>query len=120
MEFGMLQPEELGPGLVHLPIDEVRTEGPGEVGERVAVALADGPAFWLHLDVDVLDQATFPATDYLMPNGMSWDELGAVLGPLASSPALTGASLACYNPQKDPELRCGRALVDALGSAFAG
>ena len=51
---------------------------------------------------------------------MSWDELAAALGPLASSPALTGASLACYNPEKDPGRSCGRALVDALGVAFAG
>ena len=26
---------------------------------------------WVHLDVDVLDQAAFPATDYLMPGGLS-------------------------------------------------
>jgi arginase len=120
MEYGMLQPEELGPGLVHLSVDEVRSEGPGAVGERVTGALADGPRFWLHLAVDVPDQAIFPATDYLMPNGMTWDEIGADLRPHAASPALAGASLACYNPEKDPELGCGRALVDAVGAAFSG
>jgi arginase len=55
-----------------------------------------------------------------MPNGMSWEELGDCLGPLASSPALAGVSLACYNPEKDPGRRCGRALVEALGAAFSG
>ena len=44
----------------------------------------------------------FRATDYLMSGGMTWSELAAALGPLASSPALAGVSLACYNPEKDP------------------
>jgi hypothetical protein len=37
-----------------------------------------------------------------------------VLAPLAASEELIGASLACYNPEKDPALVCGRRLVDAL------
>lgn len=119
IEHGMLQPERLGPGLTHLPVDEVRSEGPEAVGERLALALADQPAFWIHLDVDVLDREAFPATDYLMPNGLTWEELEPLLGPLASSPSLVGASLACYNPEKDPGSRCGRVLVSALGAAFA-
>jgi arginase family enzyme len=70
--------------------------------------------------VDVLDQDVFGATDYLMPNGMSFQELADCLGPLARSPALAGASLACYNPEKDQGRRCGRALVDSLKAAFSG
>ena len=45
---------------------------------------------------------------------MSWEELGELLAPLLSSEALIGASIACYNPEKDPGLACGRALVEAL------
>ncbi len=119
LEHGMLQAEELGPGLTHLSVDELRAEGPGAAGERVASSLAARGAFWLHLDVDVLDQDVFAATDYLMPNGLSWEELGGVLGPLASAPAMAGASLACYNPEKDPGRRCGRALVEALEAGFS-
>jgi arginase len=120
IQYGMLQPEELGPELVHLSVDEVRSEGPRAASERVAAALSAGPALWLHLDVDVLDQDVFAATDYLLPNGMSWEELGDVIRPLASSGCLAGASLACYNPEKDPGRACGRALVDVLGQAFSG
>lgn len=120
LEHGMLQPEQLGTGLTYVSVDEVRAEGPRAVGQRVAASLSAGAPFWLHLDVDVLDQDTFGATDYLMPNGMSWDELGGALGPLASAPALAGVSLACYNPEKDPGRRCGRALVDTLRVAFSG
>jgi arginase len=117
--YGMLQPEELGPGLTHLPVDDVRAQGPAAVGERVAAALRSRGRFWLHLDVDVLDQDVFPATDYLMPNGMTWEELLPVIEPLASAPSLIGVSLGCYNPEKDPDRACGRALVEALRASLS-
>ncbi|MGH2926027.1 MAG: arginase family protein [Solirubrobacterales bacterium] len=119
LAYGMLQPEDLDPEPIQLSVEEVRAEGPEAASRRVADALSARP-FWLHLDVDVLDQDVFAATDYLMGGGMTWDELAASLGPLAASPALAGASIACYNPEKDPGRRCGRGLVDALRTAFAG
>jgi arginase len=118
--YGMLQPEELGPGLTHLSVDEVRGEGPAVIGERVAGALSERGPMWLHLDVDVLDQDVFPATDYLMPNGMTWAELMPVLAPIAASASLAGVSLGCYNPDKDPARECGRALVGAIGRVLDG
>jgi arginase len=118
IEHGMVQPEELGSGLTHLSVDEVRSGGSRATSERIAASLSAGAPFWLHLDVDVLDQDVFPATDYLMPNGMTWDELLAAVVPFATSPALLGASLACYNPEKDPDGECGRALVDGIRAAF--
>ena len=113
-EYGMLQPEEL-PGLLHPSIDEVRAEGPAATGERVAAELAGRGRFWLHFDVDVLDEDVFPATDYLMPGGMSWPEVEPLLAAFLGSPALAGVSLGCYNPEKDDaERSCGRAVVRAL------
>lgn len=120
LAYGMRQPEELEPVPLLHSAAELHAGDPAslaaETGERLA---AQGP-FWLHLDVDVLDQDVFPATDYLQPGGLDWEQLGAVLSPLLASPALAGASIACYNPEKDPGLECGRALVTALGDAFAG
>ena len=59
--------------------------------------------FWIHLDVDVLDEVAMPATDYLMPGGLEWDELAALMAPLGAAPALVGLSLGCVNPEKDPD-----------------
>jgi arginase len=114
IEDGMRQPEDLdSPPHLH-PVEAVRADGLGATGETVARSLAaDGP-FWLHLDVDVLDQEAFPATDYLMPGGISLADLDDLLAPLLASEALIGASVACYNPEKDPGSACGRALVKAL------
>ena len=75
---------------------------------------------WLHIDLDVLDQDVFPATDYLMSGGLDWDELVALVTPVARDPRLAGWSLACYNPEKDPGGRDGRAIVAAMERIFGG
>jgi len=117
VECGMRQPETLRPAPIQRSAEDLRVAGPGHVGAEVAATLAAQSPFWLHFDVDVLDQAVFPATDYLMPGGLNWEGLGLVLPPLLRSPRLIGASLACYNPEKDPGQACGHALVEALGGA---
>jgi arginase len=89
--------EVLGPA-------ELRAEGLRAAGARAARRLgADGRPFWIHLDLDVLDERAMPATDYLMPHGLEWNELAQLLAPLGSSPGLAGLSLACLNPEKDPD-----------------
>jgi arginase len=74
--------------------------------------------FWLHLDVDVLDEAVFPATDYLMPGGIGLRDLAGLLRPLGQDPGLVGVSVGCYNPQKDPDRHCGAALAGVLADAL--
>ena len=112
---GMRQPEELDRPPLLYGAEELRPQGIAAAATELAARLGAGP-FWLHLDVDVLDEAVFPATDYLQPGGLDWDELATILAPLAASPHRIGASLACYNPDKDPGFDCGRALVAALSS----
>jgi arginase len=90
---------------------------------QIALAARDrfaaaGIPYWLHLDVDVLDEAVFPATDYLMPGGLDLAELAELMRPLGQDPALIGASVGCYNPQKDPERRCGTALANLLAETL--
>jgi arginase len=106
---------ELGDGFHPVSKQAVRSEGPSAVGERVAAGLsARAGRFWLHLDVDVLGEDVFPATDYLMPDGLTMDELVALMRPLGTSPSLIGVSLGCYNPEKDPLDVYGRALVETF------
>lgn len=118
-EYGMAQPSEVGPELACLPVERLRELGPAAAADSALGSLDPDTPLWLHLDVDVLDREAFPATDYLMPNGLSWKELRATLPPLLNSPNLIGASVACYNPEKDPGQACGRALVETLGACLA-
>jgi arginase len=110
----------LGPAFRALSKDAVVAQEPSAVGTRVASELEAGAGrFWMHLDVDILGEDVFPATDYLMPDGLDLSQLVALMRPLAGSPALIGVSIGCYNPEKDPGDASGRALVGALGEAFA-
>ncbi|HKZ15075.1 MAG TPA: arginase family protein [Solirubrobacterales bacterium] len=110
---GMRQPEDLPHPPLLYGAEDLRARGVAAAATELAERLGTNP-FWLHLDVDVLDERIFPATDYLQPDGLDWEELAALLAPLSASEALVGASLACYNPDKDPGLEYGRRLVAAL------
>jgi arginase len=116
---GMRDPASIAGLTTHTNVD-LRAAGPREVGEATVAALVAGPGrYWVHLDVDVLDEVVFPATDYLDPDGLTWDELLEVMRPLFANDGVIGASIGCYNPEKDPGLACGRALVDAFRDVLA-
>jgi arginase len=114
IEYGMRQPETLEPPPILRSAEALHAGEPANVAAELPELL--GAPFWLHFDVDVLDEQAFPATDYLMPNGLDWQQATEFLTPLLSSPQLVGTSLGCYNPGKDPDLTCGRALVNNLSS----
>jgi arginase len=106
-------------GLTLYGPDPIKADAAG-VGQMARDRFASaGTPYWLHLDVDVLDEAEFPATDYLMPGGISVPQLGGLLHPLGQDPLLIGASVGCYNPQKDPGRRCGQALTGVLAGALS-
>jgi arginase len=115
--YGMVHPDSLS-GLVHHSNLDVRADADA-IGDRVAAHLEQtAGAYWLHLDVDILDEEEFPATDYLSPDGLLWPELIRLMTPLARSAALIGASIGCYNPEKDPRRADGAALVAGLRKAL--
>lgn len=71
-------------------------------------------------DLAVLDKDAFPATDYLQPGGLDWDELVDLVAPVVAADGLAGWSIACSNPEKDPAGADGRAIVTAIERLFAG
>ena len=120
--------------------DEDEASDLGDLPRRLGVSVSDGPAcaadpsgvaasvigrfaaarvpYWLHLDVDVLSAAVFPATDYLMPGGLDLAGLTVLLSEFGRDQGLAGVSVGCYNPAKDPGGRCGDGLADTLAASF--
>lgn len=106
-------------GLFDADVATIRRDGAAATAEAALNHVRSGAErIWLHVDLDVLDQAVFPATDYLMSGGLDWDELVALLAPVAAASELVGWSLSCYNPEKDVGGADARAIVAAMGRLF--
>jgi arginase len=87
-----------------------------------ALALLSRPelnGFWLHLDVDVLDDAVMPAVDYRMPGGLSLAELEFALAAAVGTGRMRGIDITIFNPDLDPGGHIAAALVAALARGLA-
>jgi arginase len=80
--------------------------------ERLSKIELDG--FWIHLDADVLDDAVMPAVDYRIPDGLSWDELAAVLRSSVGSGRAVGINITIFNPKLDGDGSIARTFTEAL------
>jgi arginase len=102
----------------------------GDPGERAAIAqtgitvldlaaLRAGamavPAvpYWVHIDVDVLDSALVGAVDSPAPDGLTFDELAALLRVLLAGDAL-GMQVTVFDPDLDPDGSQAQALTECL------
>ncbi len=103
-----------------ITLDEVRAqEIPRALGPRISDLLASGVGgFWIHVDVDVLDEEVMPAVDSPEPGGMLVSELAQVLDLAIGTGRALGAHVTIYDPERDPDRRCGRSIVDALASGL--
>ncbi|WP_210327760.1 arginase family protein [Mesorhizobium silamurunense] len=81
---------------------------------RAALARANRP-YWLHLDVDVLDQTVMPAVDSPGSPGIDPDDLVAILSPLAADRRCIGMDMTIFDPDLDPTGELARVLVSLLG-----
>lgn len=99
---------------------EVRREGArvvaGDVLRGMAERGVDG--VWIHLDVDVLDEAIMPAVDSPEPGGMSRGELVELLATMVASPLVRGLEVTIYDPERDPDGSAGRLLMELLVDAL--
>lgn len=116
---GSILPENFTPAIPLWTNEDIAAEGAAQVAADVRAKFEGaGRPFWLAVDVDIIDQAAFPATDYLMPGGLSWDAFASLFRGLAQSPHLLGISLACYNPEKDPSGHDGGRLAELVISSL--
>jgi arginase len=94
-------------------LDTVRARGIERAASDALRALGD-LRFWIHLDVDVLDDAIMPAVDYRMKGGLRYDELSALLRALVASRRAVGMTVAIFNPKLDADGTIASELVRCL------
>jgi arginase len=104
-----------------LYLADLRRMGMTAAGDVVAARMArpELAGMWVHCDVDVLDDVIMPAVDSRQPDGLSYDEMEALLRPVLDSGRVVGMQVTIYDPDRDPDRVAGRALVEALGRLLA-
>ena len=96
----------------------VLAEGIGPASRQVIARLEKRglEKAWLHVDLDVLDQSVMPAVDSPGRPGFDFSQLAALAGALAASGRILGANFSIYDPERDPELKYARPLVDCIAA----
>jgi arginase len=95
---------------------DVRARGADAAAREALGVLAEGaPAFWLHIDLDVLRTDDFPAVDYPQPGGLAWHELLEIASRALGAPGCFGCSVGIYNPDLDPDRTSAARVVRFAG-----
>lgn len=116
-QAGALDPQTVAPAMTLVDAQTLKHGNRSRLGAQVASRFeAEPQRFWLHLDLDVLDQSVLPAVDYRMPNGLHWEELAELVRPLTHSPALVGADITIYNPALDRDGYYAKQIVTWLAA----
>jgi arginase len=101
--------------LKRLDVTQVHALGAKGVEQALAqVAKVELDGFWIHLDVDALDDEIMPAVDYRMKDGLSYEELTSLLNAAFDSGKVMGMTLTIYNPNLDPQRAVARKLIRVL------
>ena len=59
--------------------------------------------FWIHFDVDALNDEIMPCVDSRTADGLWYDELGKMLQPLLQSPSFAGMEITIFDPTLDKD-----------------
>ena len=108
--------QPLPPTIFAQDLQELRRVGADEAA-RAAIEHLCRPeldGFWIHLDVDVLDDAIMPAVGYRMPDGLSWQELETILNAAMRSGRARGINITIFEPKLDNTGGIARDLVNTL------
>jgi arginase len=99
-----------------IDIFEALAIGPGAVVNSIHETVNKMPeqGFWIHLDVDVLDQAIMPAVDSPGSPGLAPDDLVTILTPLIADSRCIGMTVTVFDPDLDPDEQYASVIVDIL------
>jgi arginase len=75
--------------------------------------------FWIHVDLDVLNDEIMPAVDSRQPDGLQYHELRQLIRLLLQSGKAIGIQFTIYNPDLDKDKRIGKKLVEEMVTMFS-
>ena len=105
---------------------ELRRDPEPLAAQAAAHVAAQASGWWLHVDLDVLDGASFracgAAVDPSMPQGLTWAELTHVTRAALRTGGCRGWGIGVYNADLDPDGRDAKGVVAYLAEVtkYAG
>jgi arginase len=97
---------------------KLRRDSERLAAQAAAHVAAQASGWWLHVDLDVLDGASFRACgaagDPSMPQGLTWAELTHVTRTALQTGGCRGWSIGVYNADLDPDGRDAKSVVAYL------
>ena len=104
----------------HIHAADIQARGAAAAAQFALTQLhADSRDLVLHLDLDVIAQEEFPATNVPGSGGLSFGEVQASLSEFAMHKNLLGLDITQYNPDKDLDGLAAKRIVDLLVEALA-
>lgn len=104
----------------YISLDILRKKGIKECTEsflsEVEKKNLDG--FWLHIDVDVLNDSIMPCVDSRTPDGLTYDEFNELTFNLFKNDKLTGLEITILDPNLDQTGQYTSAFVTNLTTVF--
>jgi arginase len=105
-----------------LDYPEIREHGAASTLERAlaAVTRPGVEGFWVHLDVDVLDDDLMPAVDYRHSGGLTWEETAEILRGLLGAGGARGLEVTIFNPRLDSDGSLAQHLSGLITNVVPG
>lgn len=83
---------------------------------EIVVKNLDG--FWLHIDVDVLNDSVMPCVDSQMPDGLTYTEFNELTSYLFQSDKCSGLEITILDPDLDPTGQYTKEFVANISATF--
>jgi arginase len=101
-------------------LSDIRSRGLAELAADFLsmVISQDLDGFWIHFDVDVLNDEIMPCVDSRQEDGLSYKELKEILLPLLESPLCAGINITIFDPTLDTDGKYGTELATQLAKIF--
>jgi arginase len=104
----------------HVKAADIQNKGVSKATlDALTMLHADAREFMLHLDVDVIAQEEFSATNVPGSGGLNFAEVQASLVEFVKHKNLLALDVAQFNPDNDPDGSAARKLADLLAEALA-
>jgi arginase len=104
----------------HMYAADIRNRGALSAAQNALGQLhADAREFMVHVDVDVIAQEEFSASNVPGSGGLNLADVKDSLTEFAKHKNLLALDVAQYNPEKDPDGSGAKKIVDLLGEALS-